>query len=169
MDQHNLSFPQYTERCKRIEADYKNLHQQHLTVFGAFQRLQQAAKGLRTSAENVQHALYSTVDDKELDRMLDEQERIMNMLRLIEKENEGLMGSADPMTADEYPKERTYDASDYNRIQIAGGTSKPNNPSATHPRLSRLLAIQLYNLPLPKKLLSPLNPFLLNYNHSIRP
>lgn len=138
MDQHNLSFPQYTERCKRIEADYKHLHQQHLTVFGAFQRLQQASKGLRTSSENVQHALYSSVDDKELERMLDEQQQIMNKLRLIEKENEGLMGSVDPMTADDYPEKRKYDPSDYNRIQTAGGTSKPNNPSATHPRLSRL-------------------------------
>ena len=138
MDLQNLSVSQYTERCKRIEVDYKHLHRQHLTVFGAFQRLQKAAKGLRTSAENVQHALYSTVDDKELDRMLDEQEQIMNKLRLIEKENEGLMGTVDPMTAEDY-KEREYDASSYTtHIQTAGGTSKPNNQSATHPRLSRL-------------------------------
>ena len=99
------SLTKYTEHCKRVEADYKHLHQQHLTVFGAFQRLQQAATGLVKSAKDIQVTLDqstaddSNIDDTELSRMLDEQETIMNKIRLMEQENEVLMrvgGDKDP-------------------------------------------------------------------------
>ena len=98
----------FTEHCHRVEEDYKHLHQQHLTVFGAFQRLQQAATGLRKSTESINKTLDSSLEhsvaDEELSRMLDEQEMIMNKLRLMEKENAGLMDvsgeGGDPMYND---------------------------------------------------------------------
>ena len=137
----------YTEHCQRVEEDYKRLHQQHLTVFGAFQRLQQAATGLRKSTEHIHKALDSSVADEELGRMLDEQEMIMNKLRLMERENEGLVGvgdkEGDPMTSNKYVKAE-YDIEKY--TQRGGGStpaSIPDDPLSTsthhqHPRLSRL-------------------------------
>ena len=137
----------YTKHCQDVEEAYKSLHQQHLTVFGAFQRLQQAATGLRKSTEHIHKALKSSVADEELGRMLDEQEMIMNKLRLMERENAGLVGvgdkEGDPMTSKKYVK-ATYDIKKYTQ-RGGGGTpaSIPDDPLSTsthhqHPRLSRL-------------------------------
>lgn len=137
----------YTKHCQDVEEAYKRLHQQHLTVFGAFQRLQQAATGLRKSTEHIHKALKNTVADEELGRMLDEQEMIMNKLRLMERENVGLVGvgdkEGDPMTSEKYVKAK-YDIKKYTQ-RGGGGTpaSVPDDPLSTsthhqHPRLSRL-------------------------------
>ena len=156
----------YTEHCQRVEADYKHLHQQHLTVFGAFQRLQQAATGLRKSTERInksldsslEHSMEHSVTDEELSRMLDEQEMIMNKLRLMEKENAGLMGKSgeggDPMYNDRtfvytglYPikedteEEEKTEGVDEEHAQAGGGPSLTWSHSTTtpthHPRQSR--------------------------------
>ena len=137
----------YTKHCQDVEEAYKSLHQQHLTVFGAFQRLQQAATGLRKSTEHIHKALDNSVADEELGRMLDEQEMIMNKLRVMERENAGLVGvgdkEGDPMTSEKYVK-ATYDIKKYTQ-RGGGGTpaSIPDGPLSTsthhhqHPRLSR--------------------------------
>jgi hypothetical protein len=91
--------------------------------------------------------LDSSVADEELGRMLDEQEMIMNKLRLMERENAGLVGvgdkEGDPMTSKKYVK-ATYDIKKYTQ-RGGGGTpaSIPDDPLSTsthhqHPRLSRL-------------------------------
>lgn len=138
----------YTKHCQDVEEAYRRLHEQHLTVFGAFQRLQQAATGLRKSTEHIHKALDNSVADEELGRMLDEQETIMNKLQLMERENAGLVGvgdkEGDPMTSNTYVV-RDYDVAKYTQ-RGGGGTpaSIPDDPLSTsthhhqHPRLSRL-------------------------------
>lgn len=122
----------YTKHCQDVEEAYKRLHQQHLTVFGAFQRLQQTATGLRKSTDDIRNALDSSVADEELGRMLDEQEMIMNKLRLMERENAGLVGAegSDPM----------YNGFDFTAnasSQAGGGGSNDETTPAHHPRQSR--------------------------------
>ena len=121
----------YTKHCQDVEEAYKSLHQQHLTVFGAFQRLQQAATGLRKSTDDIRNALDSSVADEELGRMLDEQEMIMNKLRLMERENAGLVGveGSDPM----------YNGFDFTAnasSQAGGGGSTDETTPTHHPRQS---------------------------------
>ena len=129
----------YTQHCQRVEEDYKRLHQQHLTVFGAFQRLQQAATGLRKSTEHINKALAtldSSVAENELSRMLDEQEMIMNKLRLMERENVGLIGGeeSDPM----YNKHISFPIED--KKHSGGGPPEvfinDETPPTHHPRPS---------------------------------
>ena len=119
----------YTKHCQDVEEAYKSLHQQHLTVFGAFQRLQQAATGLRKSTEHIHKALDSSGADEELGRMLDEQEMIMNKLRLMERENAGLVGEegSDPM----------YNKVDFPSLKARGGGSNDETTPTHHPRQSR--------------------------------
>ena len=81
--------------------------------------------------------------------MLDEQEMIMNKLRLMERENEGLVGvgdkEEDPMTSEKYDAKKTYEDVFVKRQHGGGGTPAyiPDDPLSTsthhqHPRLSRL-------------------------------
>ena len=121
----------YTKHCQDVEEAYKRLHQQHLTVFGAFQRLQQAATGLRKSTEHINKALDSSVADEELGRMLDEQETIMNKLRLMERENAGLVGEegSDPMY-------NGFDFTSSASSQAGGGGSNDETTPTHHPRQS---------------------------------
>ena len=61
----------YTKHCQDVEKAYRSLHEQHLTVFGAFQRLQQASTGLRKSTEHIHKALDNSVADEERIASLD--------------------------------------------------------------------------------------------------